>query len=227
MSLRYKCLILDHDDTVVDSSASVHFPAYLETMQKMRPGAEPVDLDGWFLKNFHPGILAYLTEELEFTGEEMEVEYSVWRSYSARLKPGFYPGILDLLSEYSKLGGKIAVVSHSESDIIKRDYRDTGGDVVTPDVVFGWELEEGRRKPDPWPVHEVIRRLSLSLEEVLVVDDLKPAVLMARSAGVAVAGAGWGHSIPVIVDYMKQNCDYYFETVDEFESLIIDKKGAV
>lgn len=220
MNLRYKCLVLDHDDTVVDSSATVHFPAYLETIKKMRPEVEPLDLNGWFLKNFHPGILPYLTKELEFTPEEMEVEYHVWRSYSSRLKPGFYPGIIDLLARFSHLGGKIAVVSHSESDIIERDYRETGGGVVMPDIVFGWEMEEGRRKPDPWPVLEVIRRLSISPEELLVVDDLKPAVLMARDAGVAVAGAGWGHAIPEIVDYMKGNCDYFFKTVSELKSFL-------
>ena len=114
------------------------------------------------------------------------------------------------------------MVSHSESDIIERDYRETGGGVVTPDMVFGWELEEGRRKPDPWPVLEVMRRLSVPPEDVLVVDDLKPAVLMARGAGVAVAGAGWGHAIPEIVDYMTQSCDHYFKTVSAFESLLIN-----
>ena len=25
--MRYKCLVLDHDDTVVDSTASIHYPA--------------------------------------------------------------------------------------------------------------------------------------------------------------------------------------------------------
>jgi phosphoglycolate phosphatase/pyrophosphatase PpaX len=221
MNLRYKCLVLDHDDTAVDSSATVHFPAYLETIKKIRPEVEPVDLDGWFLKNFDPGIQAYLTKELEFTREEMETEYRVWRSYSSALKPAFYPGIIALLTRYVNLGGKTAVVSHSESDIIERDYRETGGGVVTPDIVFGWEMDEGHRKPDPWPVLEVMRRLSIPPEEVLVIDDLKPAVLMARGAGVAVAGAGWGHAIPEIVDYMKGNCDYYFKTVSELESFLM------
>ena len=222
MNLRYKCLILDHDDTVVESSASVHYPAYLETMSKIRPEVEPVDLDGWFLKNFHPGILFYLTKELEFTREEMEAEYRVWRSYSSAVNPPFYPGVIDLLAKYADLGGRIAVVSHSEADIIERDYRETGGGRVVPDVVFGWEMEEGHRKPDPWPVLEVMRRLSLSPEEVLVVDDLKPAVLMARAAGVAVAGAGWGHAIPEIVDYMRRACDYDFKSIREFERFIIE-----
>ena len=42
-----------------------------------------------------------------------------------------------------------------------------------------------------------------------------------NGAGVAVAGAGWGHAIPEIVDYMTQNCDYFFKTVNEFGSCLI------
>ena len=30
--LRYKCLIIDHDDTAVDSSATVHHPAHVKSM---------------------------------------------------------------------------------------------------------------------------------------------------------------------------------------------------
>ena len=31
-SIRFKCLILDHDDTAVDSTASIHYPAHVEIM---------------------------------------------------------------------------------------------------------------------------------------------------------------------------------------------------
>lgn len=218
MSLKYACLILDHDDTIVDSSATIHYPAYLETMGKLRPDTQPVDLDGWFLKNFHPGILPYLTDELGFSDEELEVEYQVWRSHSTSRRPHFYPGVAEVLKRYSDKGGKIAVVSHSERDIIERDYRDAKGPM--PDVVFGWEMEEDKRKPSPWPVNEVLRVLKLSADQVLVVDDLKPAVDMARAAGVAVAGAGWGHAIPEIVEFMKSACDYYFTTVGDLAETV-------
>jgi len=211
-------LILDHDDTVVNSSATIHYPAYLHTMKTLRPDADPVDLDGWFLKNFHPGIMSYLTDELAFTSEEMDVEYRVWRSYSTSRKPHFYPGVADLLNRFSSKGGRIAVVSHSERDIIERDYRDAGSPM--PDLVFGWEMEEEKRKPSPWPVKEVVRLLELEKEQVLVVDDLKPAVVMARAAGVAVGGAGWGHAIPEIVEYMKKQCDYYFRSVEALAEVV-------
>ena len=218
MKLNYSCLVLDHDDTVVDSSATVHFPAYLETMRTLRPDLLPVTLDGWFLKNFDPGILPYLTDELGFTSEELDTEYRIWRSFSSVREPHFYPGMADLLARYASEGGRIAVVSHSERDIIERDYRSAGE--VVPELVFGWEMDADKRKPSPWPVLETLRVFDAAPEEILVVDDLKPAVVMAKSAGVAVAGAGWGHSIPEIVDYMKQKCDYYFAEIADLEKAL-------
>ena len=73
-TMRYRCLILDHDDTAVDGTRLVHHPAHLRAMEVLRPGTEPVDLDTWFVKNFDPGILSYLVGELGFSDREMAVE---------------------------------------------------------------------------------------------------------------------------------------------------------
>jgi len=223
MSLKYRCLILDHDDTVVDSTATVHYPAYLEMVKELRPGTEPVDLDGWFRKNFDPGILGFLRDELGFSDEEMQKEYTMWRTFVLSQRPHFYPGITDFLIRYARQGGKIAVVSHSERDIIERDYRETGGGAVLPDVVFGWEMEEHQRKPHPWPVHEIMRQFSLEPGNVLIVDDLKPAVEMAHAAGVDIAAAGWAHQIPEIVSYMKKHATYYCRTVQDLETVVFGR----
>ena len=59
MDLRFRCLILDHDDTAVNSTAMIHHPSHLESMRVLRPQAPPIDLQGWFLKNFDPGIMQY------------------------------------------------------------------------------------------------------------------------------------------------------------------------
>jgi len=50
MDLPYQCLILDHDDTAVNSTALIHHPSHLESMRLLRPRAEAIDLEGWFLK---------------------------------------------------------------------------------------------------------------------------------------------------------------------------------
>jgi phosphoglycolate phosphatase/pyrophosphatase PpaX len=70
-----------------------------------------------------------------------------------------------------------------------------------------------------------MRRFSLDPKEVLIVDDLKPAVLMAHSAGVDIAAAGWGHQIPEITEYMKSNCTYYCPTVSDLESVVLGDAG--
>ncbi len=64
--MKYKCIILDHDDTAVDSTADIHYPAHLETMRVLRPDDDIISLDQWLLKNFHPGIMNYMKNELNF-----------------------------------------------------------------------------------------------------------------------------------------------------------------
>ena len=90
-----------------------------------------------------------------------------------------------------------------------------------PDLVFGWDLEPPKRKPNPYPVRETIRQLNLEPRDVLVVDDLKPGVDMAKAAGVDAAAAGWSHDIPSIRDFMKRTCVAYFATIPEFARFIL------
>ncbi len=219
--MKYKCIILDHDDTAVHSTADIHYPAHLKTMETLRPNQNIVSLDEWFLKNFHPGIMEYMKGELNFSDEEIEVEYQIWQDYVKHRHPEFYPGFLDIIREFKKAGGRVAVVSHSNKDIIQRDYDRAGaGDI--PEVIFGWDLDEDRRKPAPFPVEEILKEFNLKREDALIIDDLKPAVIMGKTTGVDVAGAGWGHQIPEIVTYMKEHCHYYFHELEEFRNIILN-----
>jgi len=220
MTLRYRCLLLDHDDTALDSTATIHHPAHVAAMAQLRPEQRAVDLEGFFLKNFHPGFQPFLRQELAFTEAEMEVEYATWRAFVERGRPHFYPGFLEALAAHKAQGGRFVVVSHSESDMIQRDYHRAGRDLL-PDAIFGWEAGEGRRKPDPWPVAETLRRFGLVPEEVLVVDDLRPGILMAQAAGVPAVAAGWAHRLEPIRSYMAANTLGILETVDDFAAFIL------
>lgn len=218
--MKYKCIILDHDDTAVHSTADIHYPAHLKTMETLRPNQDIVSLDEWFLKNFHPGIMEYMKGELNFSDEEIVVEYNIWQDYVKQRHPEFYPGFLDIIREFKRSGGRVAVVSHSNKDIIQRDYDRAGaGDI--PEVIFGWDLDESKRKPAPFPVEEILKKFNLKSEDALIIDDLKPAVIMGKTTGVHVAGAGWGHQIPEIITYMKEHCQYYFYELDELRELLL------
>ena len=222
MNLRFPCLVLDHDDTAVDSTAVIHHPAHVEVMKQLRPNEIPVNLENWFRKNFDPGIMDFLKSELKFDEDEITLEYKIWRDYTESIIPEFYPGFLETLREYRERGGLVAVVSHSECDIIGKHYETaTNGNLFLPDIVFGWTTDESKRKPHPYPVQQILQKYDLKAEDVLVVDDLKPGVEMARSAGVPVAAAGWSHQIDEIRDFMKDNCDYFFEQVEEFSQFIL------
>lgn len=220
MTLRYPCLLLDHDDTALDSTATIHHPAHVTAMARLRPGERAVDLEGFFLKNFNPGFQSFLREELAFTEAEMAVEYGIWRDFAERGRPHFYPGFLDALAAYRAQGGRFVVVSHSESDIIQRHYHEAGR-ALMPDAIFGWEAGEGRRKPDPWPVAETLRRFGLAPHEALVVDDLRPGILMAQAAGVPSVAAGWAHRLPAIRTYMEANTLGILESIEDFAAFIL------
>lgn len=223
MSIKYKCLILDHDDTAVESTASIHYPAHLEIMQLLRPKHPPVSLEGWFQKNYTPGIFEYYAKELGFNEEEMKIEYDVWRQHTQTKIPDFYDGFLDLLSEYKRRGGIITVVSHSDKDIIAKHYsHHSDNDTIQPEIIFGWDNDKEKRKPNPYPAQSILNQLDLPKEDALILDDLKPGAEMGRASGVAVAGAGWGHQIPEIADDMKNSCSFYFRTIQEFRDFLFE-----
>ena len=66
-----------------------------------------------------------------------------------------------------------------------------------------------------------MRRFELNKDEILVVDDLKPGLIMAKSCDIDFAGAGWSHLIPEIKEYMMKSSDYYFTTVEALSKFIL------
>lgn len=217
--MRYPCLVLDHDDTVVSSTASIHYPSFQAYLDLVRPGVT-YTLEEYFRKNFSPGLIPLFREELGFSDAELDSEYHFWQDYVAARVPKVYPGIREILQRHKAAGGWIAVVSHSVSDVIRRDYREN--DLPTPDLIFGWERPEHERKPSPWPLEQIMREFSLAPEQLLMLDDLKPGFDMAKRAGVPFAAAGWANDIPEIEEYMRANCDRYFKTVSDFAAFLAE-----
>lgn len=52
----------------------------------------------------------------------MPEEHRIWRAAMEAATPGFFGGVAELLAEFRRRGGKVAVVSHSEADIIAMNY---------------------------------------------------------------------------------------------------------
>ena len=217
--MKYKCLVLDHDDTVVSSTAEIHFPCFVEYLKMTRPEiASSWTLEEYLIKNFHPGITSILRDELGMDENEMKREIDYWASYVENHIPTAYNGIGEIIKEFRARGGIVAVDSHSLLKYIERDYRHNA--LPTPDVIYAWDLPEEQRKPSPYTLFDLMNRFSLSPSEVLVVDDLKPGYDMARGAGVDFAAAGWAYDVPEIEGFMRENCAYYLKSVDELRKIL-------
>ena len=221
-NMNYRCILIDHDDTAVDSTPSVHYKAHIEQMQRLGRQQETLSLQEWFEVNYDPGLVVYLNETLHLTEEEQRLCYSIWREFTTTLVPPFFSGILPLLSRFGDAGGIIVIVSHSEPDIIRRHYeeqQEVPG--FMPHLIIGWTGDRDKNKPATWPVETAMEKYSLSSEEVLVVDDLKPGIIMARNAGVDSVGVGWSHQVEKLKRDIRTFSTYYAETVEELERLLL------
>lgn len=217
--MKYRCLVLDHDDTVVQSTPDIHYPSFVEASKILRPNMKPLTLEEFISYCFNPGFAELCKDIMKFTKEEQEYQQRIWKGHTTTKVPEFYPGFVEFIKEYKSLGGIICVVSHSEIKQIIRDYKLNCD--LTPDLIFGWDDEADKRKPSPYPIREIMKRFNLQCNELLVVDDLKPGLDMARSCNVDFAGAGWSHLIPEIKNYMEKESDYYFQTVRSLKEFIL------
>lgn len=201
--MKYKALVLDHDDTSVKSTPEIHYPAFLKTLELLRPG-ETLSLEDFIGYNFGIGFLAMCNDVYHFTEEEMKIEVDIWREYTSAHIPDFYDGIEEIIRRQKEAGGIFCVVSHSFSDTILRDYSHNG--LPAPDMVFGWELEEKYRKPSTYPLERIMEKYNLSPKDIAVIDDLKPGYDMTIAAGADFYYAGWSESkTPETEGFMREN----------------------
>ncbi len=220
--MRYQCLVFDHDDTVVNSTATIHWPCFVDFLAQRRPGTS-CSLEKYFIKNFDPGFLPMCREDYGLSDAELDDELRFWKAYVRDHVPSAYPGIREMMERQKAEGGLVCVVSHSLDFNIRRDYRENG--LPEPDAVYGWEQPLERRKPSPWPMQEIMRRFELQPRDLLMIDDLKPGYDMARACGVDFAAVGWANDIPAIERFMRGNCRWYFKTVPELAAFLKEESA--
>ena len=219
--LRYKCLVLDHDDTVVQSEATVNFPFFIEFLKEYRPGMT-ISQHEYISGCFEPGYIDMCRQRFAFTDEELLIEYNGWKEYIRSHIPAPYEGIDRIIQRQKAEGGIVCVVSQSAQENICRDYRTHFG--MIPDEVYGWDLDPEHRKPNPWSLYQIMEKYDLKPQDILVVDDMKAAVSMARAAETPIAFAGWGRTeFPEITGQMTALCDMAFASTDALYQYLFEE----
>ncbi len=216
--LRYKCLALDHDDTVVQSEATINYPCFCRFLEVHRPGIT-YSLDEYVRDCSQMNFGQMCKMRFSMTDEELHQEYLFWKDYMKKHIPEAFPGLGQVLQEYRNAGGKICVVSMSTEENILRDYQTHFG--FEPNMIFSCELPEQLRKPNTYPLEQIQKQYGIDPEDILVVDDMKFAVEMARNAGCPIAFAGWSRKeFPQIGKEMEYVCDYHFYSIEEFRKFL-------
>ena len=78
--LRYQCLVLDHDDTVVQSMKTLSYPFWCLELEQFRPGVT-MSLEDYILECHRVGFADMCRERFHFTEEELKIEHKQWMEY--------------------------------------------------------------------------------------------------------------------------------------------------
>lgn len=216
--LKYPCLVLDHDDTVVQSEATINYPFFCYILDQFRPGTT-ITFEEYTYGCCHQGFADMCRQQYQFTEEELHQEYLGWKEYIKTHIPLPYPGIAQVIKRQKEAGGLICVVSHSAQENITRDYQTHFG--ILPDDIYGWDFPEHQRKPNPYPLLAIMEKYNLTPDQLIVIDDMKPAWEMAKAAGVAIGFAKWSKETQTdICRDMEEICDYSFATPQDLEQFL-------
>lgn len=216
--LKYPCLILDHDDTVVQSEATINYPFFCYILNQFRPG-ETITLEEYTNGCYHLGFVEMCRQKYCFTEQELAAEYAGWKAYISTHIPDPFHGIERVICRQKEEDGILCVVSHSTADIITRDYRTHFQ--IEPDDIFGWDLPVEQRKPNPYPLQQIMQKYNLTPADLLVVDDMRPAYDMASKVGVKTAFAQWGKQESAdICKEMHQLCAFSFASPGDLETFL-------
>ena len=74
--MKYKCLVIDHDDTTVDSTPAIHYLAHQEQMRRLGRESETSTLEEWFEVNFDPGFSVYIDSILALTDRYKQAHHT-------------------------------------------------------------------------------------------------------------------------------------------------------
>lgn len=218
--LKYPCLVLDHDETVVQSEKTIGYPCFCHTLSRLRP-EQSITVEEYVRGCHDLGFVDMCRKVYGFSEEELLEEYRDWQEYIKTHVPSPFAGIERVIRRQKEEGGILCVVSHSGERNILRDYDHHFG--IRPDAIYGCDLPEDRQKPNPWPLMDIMERYQLKPEEILVVDDMKLAWKMAKPMNVPIAFAGWGKTdFPELAKEMEELCDFSFVSTESLYNFLFD-----
>ena len=216
--MKYRCLVLDHDDTVVQTEKTIGYPYFRDYIERIRPGMTLTFAE--YVRDCNNMVFADMCRQRwNMTEEELTQEYLGWKAYSRVNVPEVCEGIGNVIRRQKEAGGIVCVSSLSTREIIQRDFLHHFG--FLPDAIYDYDLPPHLRKPSTYALDRIMADFGLKPEEMLMVDDMKLGWAMAHAAGVDTAFAGWSKlDFPELSKEMRSLCRYAFDTPGELEGFL-------
>lgn len=219
--LKYKCLVLDHDDTVVQTERYIGFPYFREFLAEIRPGTDLTFQQ--YVEDCNNMIFSDVCRlRWNMTDEEQALEYQGWKVYYRDNPHPAFPGIARVIRRQKAAGGLVCVASLSQQEYILHDYAEHFG--IVPDAIYDYDLAPHLRKPNPYPLEDIMNRFHLKPEDILVVDDMKLGWMMANPLNVDVAYAAWSKAdFPHLTTEMRRLCRYSFDSAEQLGKFLFEE----
>lgn len=215
--MRYKCLITDHDDTLLNSTVEIHYPCMVECLEKLRPGT-PLSFDEFAHYNFELGFHNYTKDILHLTPEEKQLQAKIWHDWVETRHATFFPHVKKVLKRFKEEGGILVVSTHNEEQHILLDFENAG--CPLPDAIFGWDLDINKRKPAPYTIEQIEKRFGIAREEMVMLDDMKIGYNMCKATGVDFIFADWARKPDNLREEMRQLATYTAESFLDVENIL-------
>lgn len=190
--LKKRCLILDHDDTLMDSQVSVHYPIFLETLSMMRPTMKKPSFEEFVTRSNQYGFEAYIRTVYQFTQAEVDAEIAFWRQQVPLKKANIFDAVAAVVSDFVRAGGILVVYSYSDSSMILNDYARFFD--FKPHDIIGFDDVVSHQKPARVPLLKIMHKHQLKASDCLLVDDMPLLIHTARRINMDMVAAKWSLS---------------------------------
>ena len=195
MAAAFRPILFDLDGTVADTYPGIVAAASvaLDELGLPRVTADQIyPLTGKGVRALVEGLLrAVGAPQDPALRERAEARYT--SAYQRLCAEGAtaYPGMIELLR---RLPGPLALLTNKPRSYTQQIADRLGFGDCFATIVAGDDAGDlARLKPNPWPIHEALRRLNLSGARPLLVGDTSADVFAAKAAGVPCWVVRWGH----------------------------------
>lgn len=140
------------------------------------------------------------------------------RHYMAGLKENFevYPGVLEGLQKFNRMGIKLAVVSNKPNKFV-RPLMEYMGFWPYLDLAMGGEVLP-KKKPDPMPLNYVLKRYGIEPHEAMMVGDSNNDIRAGKNAGVVTVALTYGYNGGQ--DLHEEHPDYLYDDFVSFAAQV-------